>query len=77
MRDSRGEELLSVTMRRDTVTPADTVRLREFIISMDALERFASHEVPDRCLAKTFDWRRLIASSVSRSSRRSSTRGEV
>lgn len=58
MRDSRGEELLSVTMRRDTVTPADTVRLREFIISMDALERFASHEVPDRCLAKTFDWRR-------------------
>ena len=55
VRDSRGEELLLVTMRRDTVTPDDTIREREFLIGMDALERFASQEVPKGCFAKPFD----------------------
>ena len=52
VRDSRGEELLLVTMRRDTVTPDDTIREREFLIGMDALERFASQEVPEGLLCQ-------------------------
>ena len=55
VRDSRGEELLFVTMRRDTVTPDDKIREQGFRIDMDALERFASYEVPKSFYAKPFD----------------------
>ena len=55
MRDSRGEEHLLVTVRRDTVNPDDTLRLRKFSLDMDTLERFASHEVPKEELSKQFD----------------------
>src|SRR5512135_1755742 len=55
MRDSRGEEHLLVTIRRDTPQPDDTLRLRKFSIDMDTLERFASYEVPKENLSKPFD----------------------
>ena len=55
VRDSRGEELLAVTLRRDTVRPDDTIQPQEFHIGMDALERFASREVPKDFYAKPLD----------------------
>ena len=55
MRDSRGEEEVGVTLRRDTVSPEDKIGEREFHIEMDALERFASQRCPKGCFAKPFD----------------------
>ena len=55
VRDSRGEELLAVTLRRDVVGPDKTIQPQEFHIEMDALERFASREMPEACFAKPFN----------------------
>jgi hypothetical protein len=55
VRDSRGEEHLGVTLWRHRVSPEDKIEEREFHIEMDALERFASREVPEGCFAKPLD----------------------